>query len=359
MNPRIRRSKSLFVGAALLATAACSASSSNGGAATQSEVAPEVSAAQGIDAGASANAKTVDSSRVPETGPARAPKAGFVGADDLIARDVIKFATPAEASAYDKLEACFVRYGEEWTAYPRRRFGNFVNVEWCRGQGSNINCGGGNTRETPGAGWGSLSVLQYEREWPQVFGLSFTTGQIPTDNGVAVSFSWSEGGKSVLGESVHATFKEVVAGEVGSKLSLGMAQGFSIGEGEIKSPTKGTRAELYQRLVASPDSLRNEAKAQLDGLEAAVEAALTADTPRKCVYGKYQGGGIPPRCLRKVPLDASEKAAARASLQEILTSQRALITKHADAMHAGLVELLPSECWTPQTTLAQAAPVTK
>jgi hypothetical protein len=299
------------------------------------------------DAAVQETAKVMDPSKLPATGPARAPKSGFVGSDDLIERDTLKFSTLGHADAYDKLEACLVRYGEDWTAYPRRRFGNFINIEWCRGKGANINCAGGDTRKVPGAGWGALEVLHYEREWPQVFGLAFTTGQIPETQGIAVALSWAEGGKSVIGDNMSVAFQSVQSGSVVSKLGLGMRQSFALGEKPIESPTSGTAAELYKRLVASPDSLRAEATAQIDGLEAAVEAALTADTPRKCVYGEYKGGGIPPRCLRQVPLDASEKAEARVLLENTLAPQRKLVAEYTEAMHRELVELLPAKCWTP------------
>ncbi len=292
----------------------------------------------------------IDRSRLPETGPASAPKSKFVGADDLVNRDTLKFASPAHAAAYDKLEACFVRYGEDWTAYPRRRFGNFVNIEWCRGQGSHLNCAGGNTRKVPGAGWTSLEALQYERSWPQVFGLSFTTGQIPEQEGIAVAFAWTQDGQSVIGDHISATFQEVQDGKIVSKLTLSMGQGFALGEKRVESTTKGTAAELYYRLTASPATLRAEATRQLDGLESVVEEALVADMPRKCVYGPYKGGGIPPRCIKKVALDESEKTEARELLERILAPQRKLIAEHADAMHAGLLELLPAECWAPTRT---------
>jgi hypothetical protein len=329
----------------MLAAAACSASSSNGNT-PQPKSDP---LAPVIDGAAIGDVAKVDLSKLPETGPARTPKAGFVGSDDPISRDTLRFKDEAAAATYDKLVGCFARYGEEWTAYPLRRYGNFVNVEWCRGEGSNINCGGGNTRTAPGAGWGSVSVLHYERDWPEVYGLSFTTGQIPKNEGIAASLSWTRGGQSVVGDSSRVTFQEVVDGAIVSKLSLGMNHGFTVGEDEVSSQTKGTASDFYRRLVESPESLRKEATAQLAGLEAAVEGALTADTPRKCVYGPYKGGGIPPECIRKEPLDASEKAEVRAALGQTLTMQRALIDQHSAAMHGALLELMPSECWVPQS----------
>ncbi|MBL4636642.1 MAG: hypothetical protein JKY56_22520 [Kofleriaceae bacterium] len=351
MKPVKLRNQITFLSTTALLAVACSTSAPSTKKPQGTEVKSDVPNIQATDA-ASASAPTatlIDRSRLPETGPASAPKSEFVGADDLISRDTLKFASPADAASYDKLEACFVRYGQDWTAYPRRRFGNFVNIEWCRGQGSHINCAGGNTRKAPGAGWSSLEVLQYERTWPQVFGLSFTTGQIPEQEGIAVAFAWTQDGQSVIGDHMSATFQGVQDGKIVSKLTFAMAQGFALGENGVESPTKGTAADLYKRLTASPASLRAEATRQIDGLERAVEEALVADTPRKCVYGPYKGGGIPPRCIRKVPLDDMEKAEARELLERTLAPRRKLVAEHADAMHAGLLALLPAECWTPAT----------
>ncbi len=344
MAPRKRSRQFFLVSAPLLALFACSSSTPTPKKTPYPETKPDAPRMPGK------NTDDIAPSKRPSSGPARTPQPEFVGEDDLISRDQLTFATPEQADAYDALEACFVRYGEDWTAYPRRRFGNFVNIEWCRGEGSHINCAGGNTRKVPGAGWTSLEVLHHERSWPQVFGLSFTLGEIPKQEGIAVAFSWTQGGQSIIGDHISATFQEVQEGRIHSKLSLGMAQGFILGETQIESPTKGTAAQLYKRLIASPESLRAEATTQLDGLQEAVERALASDTPRKCVYGEYQGGGISPKCVKKVPLDASEKAEARALLEQILAPQRNLITEHADAMHARLVALLPAKCWTPAAT---------
>lgn len=52
----------------------------------------------------------------------------------------MQFRSEAAASTYDKLNACLARDQQDFFAYPLRTIGNFVNVEWCRGKGADINC---------------------------------------------------------------------------------------------------------------------------------------------------------------------------------------------------------------------------
>jgi hypothetical protein len=189
-------------------------------------------------------------------------------------------------------------------------------------------------------------VFHYDRDWPQVFGLSFSAGALPVD-GLGVGVWWSAGGKSVLGDGAGVRFTEYRGGAPGASLTIGPDASFEVGLEPIEVHAEGTRAEVMRKLFAGPASFTAETSARIDALETAVSNALDADTPRKCIYGEYQGNGIPPNCERKVPLSEDEKAAARERLETRLTGERAMLAASSGAMHARLVQLLPATCWTP------------
>ncbi len=288
-----------------------------------------------------------DDGRDERSGSALQPNPGYVGEDDKIDPTRLKFASPAEAEAYAKLRTALARDEAPWVAFPLRRFGNFVNVEWCRGEGSEHNCAGGGRRGAPGHAWTSLEVLHYDKDWPQVFGLSFSLGEIPAEDGLGVSFSWSQGGKRVLGEHVGLQLFIVESGSVAGTMSFGMGQSFPIKDESVESPPQGGLSERARALRSSPDSLKRLALAELDALAKAVDEALRDDTITVCVYDEYKGDGIPPECMKRVPLNADEKADARRQLEARLRQQRQWVETHSEAAHSELMQLLPADAWSP------------
>lgn len=273
------------------------------------------------------------------------PRPGYVGEDAKIPRREVVFPTPEEAARYDTLRACLVRDEPGWFHYPLRGIGAFIQEEWCIGHGAGIHCEGGDTRSAPPAGWTMIEVMRTHGT-NEVYGLAFSVGELPPD-GLGTSVSWSKDGRPILGEHFWLRFSRVVGGDVKQTLSLGMHDELEVGLHPIRVTAEGSQTELWHRVRASPDALLAEIVARMDALEAAVTKALDEDLPRKCIYGEYGGDGVPPPCVKEVPLDAAEKAAARTKLTDYVTSSRAWARDEAPAMHAAFVELVPDRCFSP------------
>ena len=128
---------------------------------------------------------------------------------------------------------------------------------------------------------------------------------------------------------------------------MGMGQAFSYQDGSVDCPPLCSQSECARALRGSPDSLKRHALAELDALEKAVDEALRDDTLTVCVYDEYQGDAIPPECIKRVPLDADEKAEARGQLEKRLREQREFVHAHSDAAHRKLMQLLPADAWSP------------
>ena len=51
-----------------------------------------------------------------------------------------------------------------------------------------------------------------------------------------------------------------------------------------------------------------------------------------------------------------EAAKAKLELEKVQAPQRQLVAEHAEAMHAGLLELMPNSCWSPVPADSAAKP---
>ena len=107
-----------------------------------------------------------------------------------------------------------------------------------------------------------------------------------------------------------------------------------------------TREQLLRRLMSSPQELKALSLHQRITLQKKLTAALNGDQVLKCVYGPYQGDGIPPECIKRVPLTSQERDRELKRIDLMFKSQRNFIEQHASAMHAQLLHIFPTSCLT-------------
>jgi len=278
----------------------------------------------------------------------------FVGSDALVERQTLAFKHSAEEVRFDRVRACWQDSvsGDGWNHLPLRLIGSFVEEDWCRGRHAERGCSGGSFRETSGSEWMSIYTLHYTTSWPEVFGLGISAGKLPKSPGWGASFSLSSNGASIVGEGLHVRFHRMAKGRVAESVALGDSYQYTLYERTLDHRPSGSQEEVLSRLVASPESLRDEALAGIDALEALAVAAIDAGTLKKCIQGPYLGDGVPPVCDYQ-PLDASDTALARKKLQAELGAQRAHIQTHHRNFHALLKQLVPAECFPTVTEPSQ------
>ncbi len=265
----------------------------------------------------------------------------YVGSDALVDRPTLKFVDDGERTAFDAARACFGERGRAWQTFPLRQIGNFVEQDWCTGPGAEHGCSGGDFRERAGAQWAGVGTLHYPQDWPEVFGVQVDAGRIVAE-GWSVAASVSSGGRTVLGDGAHVSFRRGT--EADSWVHLGSSYAHDVGEETVQVVAAGTPWEVFGRLRASPVSLRDEGVAQLRALHDEVTRKLDASEILVCVYGEYEGGGVPPPCLRRVPLTTQQVQTERQRLDAQTDRQIAALQSDAEAMHAALMSIVGPDC---------------
>lgn len=232
--------------------------------------------------------------------------------------------------------------GGAWKHHDYRRGGNFFEAKWCRGTGARADCQiAGSTEHDRDQHAVALYALHYDRDWPRVFGLGFSALRTPAGPGVGTSVWLSLEGQRIVGEGAGVQFSRYGdAKEPTFTFSLGTGQGWQIEETHVPAPPTGSPRAVLARLLASPEALMSEGKAQLDAREAAALAVLDAQTAQKCEYGPYTGGGIPPVCTPR-PLTPAEAAAERTRAQTHFAEARRWLASDGPALYAALAATAP------------------
>ena len=271
----------------------------------------------------------------------------YVGKDSQVHVSLLRFEDPATGDRFHKVRDCFGAraQGGEWQSYPLRKIGNFVEEDWCQGEGSELGCAGGNFRERRGSEWLSVYTLHYPKDFPGVFGLGVSSGKLPASGEWGAAFSYYADGKSIIGDGVGLSFHRFEAEEIVQVVTMGDSYSYQAEESYISiTAPDGYDAELA-RLISSPESLRDTAVKRYDALQAEVESQIHAGTVQKCIYGEYKGDGIPPEC-HLTPLTGPERKALLDRAKRDIGAQRDAVKAH-HALFLGLLrELVDFEnCW--------------
>lgn len=279
------------------------------------------------------------------------PEEDYVGRDARVLAETLQFTDATDQARFEAARACFagrheagVAAGQEWRHYPLREIGNFIEEDWCRGVHSR-GCSGGTFKSERGDEWYQVSTLHYDSRFPEVFGIGVEAGQLPRDGDWGVSFSYWARGEGIVGDGVRVTFHRFEGTEIVESVSLGDFYRAEIEETSVSVVAPGTQDAVLARLVRSPASLQAEAAGRYGELLALVGQHLDAGLARKCVYGPYEGDGIPPECTR-TPLTPQEQDAARAAAEAKLGGQIAAVEQNAERFHRLLTELMVFDrCW--------------
>ncbi len=257
-----------------------------------------------------------------------------------VTRGQLQFEHAAEEERFDAAFRCFAEQ-KDWTLRPLEVRGNFVEAEWCSKEGS---CSPPRRREESGARWASVGTLHYPKAGVstlETFGVQVSVGE-RNARGWSVSLSASSNGKGILGE--HAFVKFVRHDDSEAEFSIGLSYTWKVAERDFVRRSEEESWAWLKRIRASPASLKDETLAGWIGLHDEVVLALDSGLVRKCVYGEYEGNGIPPECIEKVPLSTAELEAEKAKISAQLGRVKVAMTE-AESLHALLVALAPQRCF--------------
>lgn len=255
----------------------------------------------------------------------------------------LKFETKAEGERHQALRAWMEKKAKGWKHKPLAAGGNFLSERWCGPKVPLDRCDSGSvvTGEERGTEWMTLEALHYEL--PKAFGLVVSLGAFPEKGDLALRFYVSEGGKTIVGEAMDATFLALGKdGKVAETATVGGRASVEIVGSAVSVFSPDPWRTTLKKLAESPKSLEAVATKLFDALQVRVDEALAKGEVQGFDEGKYEGNGIPPTKTPR-PLTAAEKEReARAAKAEI-ARRKAFVERHAKAMHALLVEKVPVE----------------
>jgi len=255
----------------------------------------------------------------------------------------LQFETKAEGERHRALRAWMEKRaaGAGWKHVPLQVSGNFLAERWCGPKVAQDRCASGSvaTSEERGAQWMSLEALHYEL--PKAFGLVVQVGHIPEKGELAMRFYLSEGGRTVVGEGMEATFLALgEGGKVAESVSVGQRASLRILDAELSVSSPDPWRATLKAMAASPQSLQALATRMLDALQARVDEALAKGEVQGFDEGPYEGHGVPPAKTPR-PLTAAEKEREAKAAKAEIARRKALVAKHAKAMHALLEQQVP------------------
>jgi len=260
-----------------------------------------------------------------------------------VVRATLQFSDSAEEARFDAATECFAaRPG--WRQRPLKVGGNFIRTAWCNWDGS---CSATHDRNKAGARWASVGTLHYPpkdaaaTEPLPVFGVQVSVGE-HNAQGWSTSVSASSNGKRILGD--HAFLRFARHDDEDAGFSVGLSYQWTVVEQDFFHRVQEDPWVWLARVRQSPEALRDETLSAWTALHGDVVRALEEKTVRKCIYGEYEGDGIPPDCVERVPLSEAETAHERARVDARLASVKSAMAD-VDTLHQSLVRLAPPECF--------------
>lgn len=121
--------------------------------------------------------------------------------------------------------------------------------------------------------------------------------------------------------------------------------GYAVGDSAVGLFNEQALPQNFGRQVRSAEAMRDAYIADLAELEKRTVALIQSHKAQKKVYGKYQGGGIPPDHTLQ-PLTPEEEKEELAKAKRYFADQAMLMRDNHQAMYAAWRKSFPIEdCW--------------
>ncbi len=231
--------------------------------------------------------------------------------------------------SFDKILSEYV--DETWKSVGYEEVGNFYEKSWCKGANAPKDC---RVSESTAQKRDQHVLSVYTLKYPdsKFFGLGFDALRVP-EKGWAVEFFLNENGKSVVGEGFGVQFAFFGEGADPEKgVSFGSSLEYPVYEKVLYVESANPLRADIRNMLSSEESLRDFGLEQYRALEKRVYAYLNSEDAVRCEYEPYQGGGIPPRCIKERPLTVEER-------EESLAEAKAYFSEQASVLNAGYKEM--------------------
>ena len=260
----------------------------------------------------------------------------------------LHFESGAEGGRIKALDSCIADFARGWKSVGYEEIGNFYEKRWCTGNGSAPDCqiSEGN-QYSPDQHAIEFYTLHYDDQQTYL-GEGLNAISVQVEKGWGASFSFGENGGTIAGDGFGLGFNYFDFNESGQPIynvHFGDSNSYSVYENSVGYASSLPMRDDLQGYLASPESMRDKALAQMDALDQNVQEYLNSSSAWRCEYGPYLGHGIPPVCNKRA-LNGSERAEQAKAAQEYFSGQEKLLNGNYREMYNGLMGAFPfGECW--------------
>lgn len=267
--------------------------------------------------------------------------------------DQLRFNDEQTGIRFRALDACIAKLTEweGWRSSGYRLVGNFHEAAWCKGAGAPNDC------QTSSANAGrrdqhviDLSTSFFPQRYPQVFGLSLSARWVPEgQNEWSVSFYFSEDADGILGEGAGINFQRYVPNQSEPIEQISVLGGLNYLLSEtrlsVTDPNPILIRENLNRVLASPEALRDSGLDLYSRLGAEVDDAIRTNRLVACDRDEYQGNGIQPICTPRA-LNQQERESEQARASTYFATSKHLLEEHYQEFYDLLFKAFPLDrCW--------------
>jgi len=259
--------------------------------------------------------------------------------------DQLRFKDPDTGRRFLDLDAAVrgLAAGAAWRTSGYRLGGNFYRSSWCSGAGAPADCQVSQSSfENLDQHVLDLYTLFYDQDFPQVFGLGFQAFWMPPGPGWSASFSFAEGGGSVVAQGWGVTFRQYQDGDPHPRalLSLGSSSSYPVYQSSIDDASALPLRQDLALYLSGPAAMRDQGRRMIEALAQKVKTEISAHRVAACDMQPYQGKGLPPQCKPR-PMTAEEETAELARAQAYFAGQEKLLDDHYQEMYAAWINAFP------------------
>lgn len=238
----------------------------------------------------------------------------------------LTFSTEKEKNIFFTLDSCLAQLTDFNSNLPYKLGGNFVDRNWTAKYGNLPLCG-------------DLLTLTYDM--PDVFGINFSfENKVRMESDWSTKFSFAEGGKSIVGESLNIIFRNIDL-----KISFGIDSFFSekiFDKDNQYVITQSKPRELLAEYLGSAQSFRAEYKKQISDFNNAMNNFMVSNQPKICAkWEEEDNGSIPPFCTDYREATDEEIEAEKKRILTSINAREKLFDTYYERMYEALINAFP------------------
>lgn len=237
---------------------------------------------------------------------------------------------------------------DDWIVVDKQEIGNFYEYSWCTGNGIVDDCRFADaTKDRRDQYIFNTFTLFYPQSPEETFGLGLHIRKVPETEGWAITLSYVENGKSIIGDYFHINYAYYEEGvQRPTKISyIGDSFSYQVFETEVHIYSEHTLRKTFSTYLSSDQEFKNYALSMLQALHKGVVEYINSHEAERCEYEQSSDPSLPPICNNR-KLTEQEKQEAVLKAEEDFTKKEEIIEKNYEEFYQLLMNVYPFEsCW--------------